>query len=79
MRRTILHTMGFSIIPRVLGHVLEDNSDLPLLSLRAGSGNRPHTDTNVGWQRLRWKRRRISERAQLEGPAGVPGDAEHYR
>ena len=25
-------------------------------SLRAGSGNRPGTDTNVGWQRLMWKR-----------------------
>ena len=42
--------------PRIPGHDLEENSDLPLLE-------------NVGWQRLRWKRTRRSERAHLEGPA----------
>ena len=29
-------------------------------SLRADSGNRPSTNTNVGWHRLRWKRTRGS-------------------
>ena len=31
-------------------------------SLRAGSGNRPRTDTNVGWQRSKWKPTKRSER-----------------
>ena len=48
------HVLGSS--PRVPGHAFEENSDLPLLE-------------NVGWQRLRWKRTRRSERAHLEGPA----------
>ena len=34
-------------------------------SQRAGSGHKPSTDTYAGWQRLRWKRTRRSERASL--------------
>ena len=43
--------------PRVLGHVQIS------WSVRTGSGNRLSTDINVGWQRLRWKRTRRSDRA----------------
>ena len=52
-------------------HVLEDHTDLPLLEPDVWfkkQGNRTSTDTNVGRQRVRWKRTRRSERAYLEGP-----------
>ena len=54
---TVLDTMGLRIKTAGSSHVLEVNTDLPLLELG-------------GWcrQRLRWKRTRRSERAWLVGP-----------
>ena len=67
---------------RLPGPVLEDSSDLPLLGLRAGSGNLPSTDKDVVWQRLREANTKI--RKSLVGRSRpmrgdhVRGDAVYY-